>query len=80
MTVYTDGVHLSADSLAELHAFAQSIGLKREWFQDHPRHPHYDTISLRLSRLAVRVGASRVSSRDVLAASKRLAALEAGHG
>ncbi len=26
----------------ELHAFAVSLGLKREWFQDHRSHPHYD--------------------------------------
>lgn len=34
--------HLTADTLDELHAFARKLGLKREWFQDHPRHPHYD--------------------------------------
>lgn len=41
--IYFDGVHLATDgSIEELHIFAQSIGLKREWFQSHPRHPHYD--------------------------------------
>jgi len=37
------GCHLTTDGeLSELHEFAQRIGLKRQWFQDHPRHPHYD--------------------------------------
>jgi len=30
--VYTDGIHLVADSLEELHEFAHKIGLKREWY------------------------------------------------
>ena len=34
--------HLFADDVAELHTMAQAIGLKRSWFQPHPRFPHYD--------------------------------------
>ena len=35
--------HLSTDgSLEELHAFAIRIGMRRDWFQDHPLMPHYD--------------------------------------
>ena len=34
--------HLTADTLAELHEFALSIGLKRAWFQNHKFQPHYD--------------------------------------
>jgi hypothetical protein len=41
--IYTDGVHMVADSLAELHAFASSIGLKRIYFHGVRKgHPHYD--------------------------------------
>lgn len=40
--IYFDGTHLMADTLDELHAEAYYIGLERKWFQDHPRHPHYD--------------------------------------
>lgn len=36
--------HLMADTLDELHAFAQALGLRRSWFQAHPRHPHYDVV------------------------------------
>lgn len=42
---WTGGGHLQADTLDELRAFAQAIGLKREWFQDRPGRPeraHYD--------------------------------------
>ncbi len=33
--------HMLADTLAELHAMADRIGLDREWFQDQST-PHYD--------------------------------------
>ena len=36
--LYTDGIHLIGDSLKELHDFAKFLGLKREWFQYHPRN------------------------------------------
>lgn len=42
---WTGGGHMQADTLDELHAFAQAIGLKREWFQERPGRPersHYD--------------------------------------
>ena len=34
--------HLMADTEEELHNFASQFGLRREWFQNHPTHPHYD--------------------------------------
>lgn len=40
----------------QLHAVASQIGLKRAWFQDKPRHPHYD-ITDRYRRAAIRAGA-----------------------
>jgi hypothetical protein len=58
MTVYIDhafaagdwgrwsgGGHLQADTAEELHAFAERLGLRREWFQSKPARPendHYD--------------------------------------
>jgi hypothetical protein len=58
MTVYVDhafafgdwgrwsgGGHLQADTTTELHAFAERMGLRREWFQSKPGRPendHYD--------------------------------------
>jgi hypothetical protein len=47
------------DSLDELHQIASKIGLKRQWFQDHPTMPHYDlTESKRVQ--AIRKGAKSV--------------------
>jgi len=38
--------HLFTDSsLEELHTFAASIGLRREWFQGNKAVPHYDVFS-----------------------------------
>jgi hypothetical protein len=34
--------HLVADSLSELHEFANRLGLKPEWFQSQSKYPHYD--------------------------------------
>ncbi|MGH2867732.1 MAG: DUF4031 domain-containing protein [Solirubrobacteraceae bacterium] len=42
---WTGGGHLQADTLKELHEFADRIGLRREWFQSKPGRPendHYD--------------------------------------
>jgi hypothetical protein len=59
---YVKACHLTADTLEELHAFAKMMGMKRQWFQDHPRHPHYDlTISKR--KEAVKLGAVEIRAR-----------------
>lgn len=39
---YPESAHLFADTNEELHAFAAKLGLRRAWFQDNPRLPHYD--------------------------------------
>lgn len=45
--------HLMADDTNELHTFAQSIGLKPEWFQSHAVQPHYDIVeSYRIKAIA----------------------------
>jgi hypothetical protein len=44
----TKWAHLWSDtSIEELHAFAQKIGLKRAWFQNKERLPHYDVTGAR---------------------------------
>lgn len=54
--------HMFADSLGELHEFAKLIDMKREWFQDDWRLPHYDITELRRA-MAVKVGAVSVDLR-----------------
>lgn len=69
MSVYVDDMnarfgrmimnHLYADTLAELHAMANAIGVDNRWFQDKPGHPHYD-IALSKKALAIKHGAIEV--------------------
>lgn len=65
--VFGDGrssCHLTTDGpLEELHAFALRLGLKRAWFQNHPRAPHYDLVPAKRTR-ALDLGAMYVSRRD----------------
>ena len=69
--IYTDGTHLVADKLKELHEFAKRVGLKQEWFQMHIKHPHYDLTTQRVAKKAIEAGAKVVSSRVVVAVSRR---------
>ena len=39
---YDKSCHLFADSIEELKIFAVVIGLKKSWFQDNKRLPHFD--------------------------------------
>ena len=72
--VWPNGVglwcHMMSDiqgpaGLAELHAMADRIGMSRSWFQNKPRHPHYD---LRPSAraLAIAAGAEAVTSNELV--------------
>ncbi len=56
--------HLFTDSvdLAQLHALAERIGMRRAWFQAHPSAPHYDLTPSR-RREAIAVGAIEVDRR-----------------
>lgn len=71
--IYTDGVHLVGDTLSELHAFVRKMGFKREWFQNHPRHPHYDLTTGRALRRALQKGAIKKTDREVLAIAEKAA-------
>lgn len=59
---HSESCHLITDSvdLSELHRLAESIGLKRAYFQNHKLMPHYDlTASKR--RDAIAAGAKPIS-------------------
>jgi hypothetical protein len=47
----------------ELHQFAEQIGLRRAWYQNHPRHPHYDLTPSKRAR-AVYLGAQEISAME----------------
>jgi len=57
--------HMFTDTLdlEELHQFALAIGMKRSWFQDSPRAPHYDLTPGRRSK-AVSIGAIELDRRE----------------
>ena len=55
--------HLMADTVEELHDFAQSIGLERRWFQSRVDFPHYD-LSPDLRLRAVEAGAIELARRE----------------
>jgi len=63
--------HLTADTLEELHAMAERIGLRRAWFQGR-RVPHYDLTPTRreaaLAEGAVFVPAKEQAKRRIAAA------------
>lgn len=63
--------HLVADTLIELHDFADRLGLRRDWFQDRASYPHYD-ITLLLRARALRMGARSADKTELLACCRKL--------
>jgi hypothetical protein len=63
--------HMLADTLDELHAMADRIGLRREWFQSKASTPHYD-VSLEKRALAIRHGARDCSRAEIVEVIRRL--------
>lgn len=70
--VFRDGsCHLVADTVEELHGFAERLGLQRSWFQVKRKAkrvvsiPHYD-LTARMRRRAVRLGAKEVGAVDLV--------------
>lgn len=59
---YRSACHLFADTVDELQAFAQRLGMQRSWFQDG-RFKHYD-LTARMREKAVRLGAIDLTSRQ----------------
>jgi hypothetical protein len=63
--------HMIADSLEELHAMADRIGMHREWFQNKPDHPHYD-LRPPSRELAVQYGAVELSTFELVRKLKEI--------
>ena len=68
--------HMVADSLDELHAMADRIGVARRWFQNKGTHPHYDICKSKRA-LAVASGAIEVNRRGLVDVMKRTRHLRA---
>lgn len=70
--------HLTADAPEELHEFAATLGLLREWFQSKPHRPwsdHYD-LPEDVRVQAIACGAQALTSREM---ARRLARLRERH-
>ncbi len=65
--------HMLADSPEELHAMAEAIGMKRQWYQspDKASFPHYD-LSLTRRALAVARGAREISRQELATYMKEM--------
>lgn len=71
--IYTDNVHLVADSLQELHEFAEKIGLKKHFFEGVRKgHPHYDLTNKLIVNKALENGATVVNSKKIVEISHKL--------
>lgn len=85
MSVYVDNsqnkfgrmvmCHMIADTLDELHLMAAKVGMRREWFQDIPNHPHYD-LSKSKRALAISYGAVEIDGRELVAIIRKQRSIE----
>lgn len=64
--------HMIADSLDELHAAADAIGLRRAWFQNHATMPHYDIGTDGVRARAIAYGAIECDRRTFIAHKRRI--------
>lgn len=59
--------HMMSDvGVDELHEFAARLGLKRNWFQDKPTHPHYDILGKTMYAKAIKLGATPVTGHELV--------------
>ena len=82
MTIYVDSArnklgrmvmcHMIADTPAELHAMAKTIGMQRRWYQSPEKasFPHYD-LSITRRALAIVWGAKQISRQELAAHMKQ---------
>lgn len=72
--------HMLADTAAELHAMADLLGARREWYQGDASTPHYD-IPLRRRAEAISLGAIEIGRKETVALIRRIRAdVETFHG
>lgn len=81
MSVYVDSAfhrfwrmkmcHMIADTLEELHAMADRIGVDRRWFQAKASFPHYDVCKSKRT-LAVKAGAIECHRKEFVTHLRRI--------
>lgn len=72
--LYSDGIHIISDiSLKDLHQEMNKRGLKRCWFHNHKRFPHYDIPKRkRETFLKDNIDIQQVSSREIIEIFKKI--------
>ena len=65
--------HLMADTLEELHAFAQQMNIDARLFHRDASYPHYD-ITLEMRSMVIAHGAVDADRKMIIAVGKRLKA------
>jgi len=72
--VFTDGIHIVADSLNELHQFCNTVGIKKCWFEGVEKgHPHYDIPKRqKVKRIFLEPNVKRITTRELLKISKEM--------
>lgn len=66
---HNSACHLIGDTIAELHSFAASLGLKRSWFQDKTI-AHYD-LTVNKRRQAISLGAIEIDVKTFMKKMRR---------
>lgn len=71
--------HMLADTLDELHAMADMIGVRRQWFQKSPpaSFPHYD-IAQSKRLIAIQCGALECDRKTLVGHMQRIRAAGVG--
>ena len=70
--IYTDKIHLIADSKNELHEFALKLGIYRHWYDANPKHPHYDIPKKKLTAVLQQPNVKIISSKEIVLFFKNL--------
>lgn len=68
--IYTDKIHLVADSVKELHEFAQRMKLEGKYWADLP-YPHYDLNGPEIA-LVLKNGAKVLRPKQIFEISKKM--------
>ena len=69
--------HMVADTLDELHAMADTIGIQRRWFQANASTPHYDVCQTKKA-MAIAYGAIELDRAPYVEVIRRLRKAAAG--